>query len=69
MGVRRLDDAELIAIRIAENVPAPAVLLGRLAGEQAGPDAHHAPYLGIKILCAQVEVQPVLAVLALSKLE
>lgn len=62
---RWLDDAELIAVGIRENMPAPPELLDRLAGEKQGADAQDAPDLGLKVWRAQVEVKAVLVPLLL----
>src|SRR5437899_4877434 len=56
----RLDDAELIAVGIGENMPAPPELPDRLVGEQDGAGAQDTPDLGLEIWRAQVEVKAVL---------
>jgi site-specific DNA recombinase len=60
-----LQDAELIAIRVGQNVPAPSGLGDRLLRQYPGAQAHQPLRLGLQVASAQVEVDPVLALLAL----
>src|SRR6266487_6936384 len=60
---RRLEHAELVSVRIGEDVPGPAVLGDGLAGQQPRPEVEHAPDLGVQVGRAQVQMQPVLLAL------
>src|SRR5215475_1483498 len=60
---RRLEHAELVSVRIGQDVPEPAVLRDGLAGQQRRAEAGDPPDLGLEIRRAQVQVQPVLLAL------
>jgi hypothetical protein len=61
---RGLQDTELVAVRIFEYVPAPAVLADLLAGGVPRSCSQEPGRFGGEVVVAQVEVHPVLAALA-----
>jgi hypothetical protein len=58
---RWLEDAELVAVRVGEHVPGPAVLDDGEAGEQGGAERRDPADLGFQVTGAQVEMDAVLA--------
>jgi hypothetical protein len=61
---RRPQHAELVAVRIGEDVPGPAVLLDSFRGEPGRPECHDSVHLRVQVTGAQVEVDAVLGALA-----
>jgi hypothetical protein len=63
---RRLEDAELVAVRVGEHVPGPAVLDDGEAGEHDGAERRDSADLGFQITGPQVEVYAVLGLLGVA---
>jgi hypothetical protein len=63
-----LQHAELVAVWISQDVPAPSGLADRLPRQEPGAKADEPVYLRLKVACAQVEMNPVLAALVLGDL-
>ena len=64
---RRLEDAELVAVRVGEHVPGPAVLDDGEAGEHDGAERRDSADLGFQITGPQVEVDAVLGLLGVRR--
>jgi hypothetical protein len=61
----RLQDAELVAVGVSQDVPLPPGLPDRFPGQDPGPEAGNPAQLRLKITGAQVKMNPILALLAL----
>src|SRR5579863_2250298 len=57
--------AELVAVRVGQDVPAPSGLADRLIGQERGAKAQQPLQFRLKVASTQVQVHPVLAVLTL----
>lgn len=66
--IGRLQNAEFVAVRVGEDVPAPAALRYRRAGQLQRSQRNDAVGFGMQISRAQIQVQPVLSVLGLGHL-
>jgi len=62
---RRLQDTELVAVRVRQDVPAPSVLDHGVVGEQGRAEAEDPLGLPLQAAGEQVQVQPVLLVLVI----
>jgi hypothetical protein len=65
---RRLQHTELVAVGIGQDMPTPAVLADRLAGQQRRAEIQDARDLGLQVGGAQVQMEPVLLALDLRHL-
>jgi hypothetical protein len=65
--MRRLEDAELVAIGVGEHVPGGPVFGDGAAGEHGGTERRDPADLGLQVMGSQVEVDPVLALLGVRR--
>jgi hypothetical protein len=65
VGHGRLQDAELVSVRVSEDVPAPACLGDRRAGQWHCSQRNDTFDLGLKAGSAEIQVEPVLSALRL----